>query len=208
MKESKIAYKINIKNPVYAEVLTDGKEGTTYGEVKSMGEAQQAQVTASVSSGQLYGNGALVDSSSVMTGISLALTTTKIPIEVQADIYNYKVDNGVVQVQAGAKAKYIAVGYEVEQTDGNSEYIWLLKGRPQPLNSDVKQSEGNITYSTDTITIDFVKRASDGMLKYFADGANPELTKAQAAAWFSEGPAKPVPANKEIADENNKSETD
>lgn len=208
MKKSTSAYRINIKRPVYAEVTSDTGEGTSYGEVKSLGEAQQAQITASVASGQLHGDGAIVDSSAIMTGLSLVLSTTKVPIEAQVDIYNYKVTDGVVQVKAGVKPKYIAVGYEVEQTDGSSEFVWLLKGRPQPLNSDVKQSEGNINYSTDSITIDFVRRKSDNMLKFFADGSNPELTKAQADAWFDEGPSKPVSANKEVMDENNQSETD
>lgn len=208
MKKSTTTYRINLTDPVYAEVLTDENEGTTYGEVKSLGEAQQAQVTPSVASGQLYGNGAIVDSSAMLTGLSMVLSTTKIPIEAQVDIYNYEVKDGVVQVKAGTKPKYIAVGYVVEQTNGSRELVWLLKGRPQPLNSDVKQSEGNINYSTDSITIDFVRRKSDGMLKFFADEANPELTKAQADAWFKEGPSKPVSANKEVIDENDQSEAD
>lgn len=208
MKKSTSSYRINIKNPVYAEVTSDTEEGTTYGGVKSLGEAQQAQITAAVASGQLHGNGAIVDSSAILTGMSLVLSTTKIPIEAQADIYNYDVNDGVVQVKAGVEPKYIAVGYEVEQTNGKRELVWLLKGRPQPLNSDVKQSEGNINYSTDSLTVDFVRRKSDNMLKFFADESNPELTKAQADAWFDEGPARPVAANKEVNNENDQSEAD
>ena len=37
---------------------------TTYGSVKSLGEAMQVQMTAVSSSGQLYGDGSIVDSSS------------------------------------------------------------------------------------------------------------------------------------------------
>ena len=135
MKTSTSAYRINIKNPVYAEVTSDTKEGTTYGEVKGLGEAQQAQITASVASGQLYGNGAIVDSSAILAGMSMVLSTTKVPIEAQADIYNYKVDNGVVQVKAGVTPKYIAVGYEVEQTDGSlaAEFRCQAVGRKRKL---------------------------------------------------------------------------
>ena len=150
---SKRSYKINIKNPVYCVVTADTSEGTTYGDVKSLGEAQQAQVTAVSSTGQLYGDGAIVDSSSKLTGLTLVLSTTKIPVEAIADIYGYTVTSGVVQKRAGQQANYIAVGYEVEQTTGDSEYIWLLKGRPQPLNDDVSQSEQNVNYSTDQILL-------------------------------------------------------
>lgn len=186
------AYKINIKNPVYCLVLTDESTGTTYGPVKSLGEAQQAQVTASSATGSLYGNGTKVDSSAKLTGLTLALDSTKVPVEAKADIFDYTVTNGVVQVKAGAQPKYIAVGYEVEQTSGKSEYIWLLKGRPQPMNENTAQSEDNINYSTDQLTVEFVERVSDGMLEFFADAANEDFTAAQAAKWFNEGPASIV----------------
>lgn len=189
---SKQAYKINIKKPVYCEVLTDTAEGTTYGEVKKLGDAQQIQVTAVSSTGQLYGDGAIVDSSAKITGLTVVLNTTKVSVEARADIYNYTVTNGVVQVKAGTQAKYIALGYEVEQTSGDSEYVWLLKGRPQALNENVQQSENNITYSTDQMTIDFVKRVSDDMLQYFADAANADFTAAQAEKWFTTGPSSIV----------------
>ena len=191
---SKQAYKINIKKPVYCEVLTDTAEGTTYGDVKSLGDAQQIQVTAVSSTGQLYGDGAIVDSSAKLTGLTVVLNTTKVAVEARADIYNYTVTNGVVQVKAGVQAKYIALGYEVEQTSGDSEYVWLLKGRPQALNENVQQSENNITYSTDQMTIDFVKRVSDDMLQYFADAANADFTAAQAEKWFTNGPSSIVTA--------------
>ena len=194
METSSQSYRINITNPVYCEMITDTKEGTVYGVVKSLGEAQQAQCTAVEASGEVYGNGDIVDSSSLLVGLTLALDITKIPIEVQADIYNFEVEDGVVLVKAGVQPKYIAVGYEVPQTDGKSEYIWLLKGRPKPLNKNVQQSNGNINYSTDTMNVSFVKRKSDNRLKFFADASNPSFTAEQAAKWFAQGPSKPVKA--------------
>lgn len=193
-KTSSRAYKINIKNPVYCIMLTDEKTGTTYGQVKTLGEAQQAQVTASSATGTLFGNGIKVDSSAKLTGLTLVLDSTKVPVEAKAEIFDYTVTNGVVQVKAGAQPKFIAVGYEVEQTSGKSEYVWLLKGRPQPMNANASQSENNINYSTDQLTVEFVERVSDGMLEFFADGANEEFTDAQAAKWFNAGPASIVTA--------------
>lgn len=189
MSASEQAYKINVKHPVYCILLTDTSAGTTYGEVKTFGEAQQIQLTPSVSSGQLYGNGAKVDSSSVLTGITVSYQATKIPVEVQADLYNYTVTNGVIQLEAGKTANYIAFGYEIEQSDGKSEYVWLLKGRPKPMNETLTQSEESITYSTDTIEIEFVKRNSDDNLKWFADASNPDFSEAQAEKWFTTGPS-------------------
>lgn len=189
---SKRSYKINVKKPVYCKLTSDTLSGVSYGAVTSLGEAMQIQVTAVSSSGQLYGDGSIVDSSSKLVGLTVVFDATKLPIEVVADIYNQTYTNGVLQEKAGEQANYIALGYEVEQTTGDSEYVWLLKGRPQPLNENTQQSEGNITYSTDQMTIDFVRRIYDNMLRYKADAANADFTAAQAAAWFSAGPTSPV----------------
>ena len=189
---SKRSYKINVKNPVYCKLTSDSLSGVSYGSVVSLGEAMQMQVTAVSSSGQLYGNGSIVDSSSKIVGLTVVFDATKLPIEVVADIYNQTYTNGVLQEKAGEQANYIALGYEVEQTTGDSEYVWLLKGRPQPLNENTQQSEANITYSTDQMTIDFVRRIYDDMLRYKADAANADFTAAQAAAWFTSGPTSPV----------------
>ena len=189
---SKRSYKINVKKPVYCKLTSDTLSGVSYGAVTSLGEAMQFQVTAVSSSGQLYGNGAIVDSSSKLVGLTVVFDATKLPIEVVADIYNQTYTNGVLQEKAGEQANYIALGYEVEQTTGDSEYVWLLKGRPQPLNENTQQSEANITYSTDQMTIDFVRRIYDDMLRYKADAANADFTAAQAAAWFTSGPTSPV----------------
>lgn len=189
MQKSNQSYRINITNPKYCVVLSDTEEGTTYGPVKEFGEGQEIQVTPSVATGTLYGNGMVVDSTSKLTGMAVSLRLTKLPIEDVAEIYDATVTNGVIQEKAGATAKYIAVGYEVEQTDGKSEYVWLLKGRPRPMNRTNTQSEGNVTYSTDTVEIDFVARKSDKNIRWYADASCSDFTEAQAKAWFTNGPS-------------------
>lgn len=192
MEKSKKAYKINITNPVYCELLADAPEGAQYGEVKEFGEAMTITVTPTVASGSLFGNGAKVDASSLLTGMTVSFGVTKVPIEVRQDIYNLEVQDGVVIEKAGVTAKKIAFGYEVEQSDGTSELVWLLKGSPRPMATDNRQSEDNITYSTDTVEIDFTRRDFDKALRYIADTANPEFTDYQAAKWFTQGPSEPV----------------
>lgn len=84
----------------------------------------------------------------------------------------------------------------MEQTNGKEELIWLLKGRAQPINSNVQQSTENLNFSTDSITINFIPRDSDKELRFFADSANADLTKEQIDAWFQTGPSKaPVPTS-------------
>ena len=129
------ANRINIVDPVYAIIQSDTKEGTTYGEVKSLGAAMQVQLTPSISSGVLYGNGVQQENISKLNGIAMVVDVNKIKIEDRAAILGNKYENGVIHEKAGDEAPYIAVGYKVEQTNKKVELIWLLKGRAQPTNS-------------------------------------------------------------------------
>ena len=188
------ANRINIVDPVYAVIQSDTKEGTTYGEVKKLGAAMQVQLTASISSGVLYGDGVQQENISKLNGIALVVDVNKINIEDRSAILGNKYENGVIHERAGDEAPYIAVGYKVEQTNKKVELSWLLKGRAQPTNSSVQQSTENFNFSTDSITVNFIPRDSDKELRFFADSANGDLTQSQIDAWFLTGPSKaPIP---------------
>lgn len=190
-KTSKKANRINVKNVVYAMLESDESSGTTYGEVKTISPAMQVQLTPTLASGVLYGNGVQQENIAKITGISLVLDVNKIPIEIRAEMMGNKYANGVLEEGAGDEAPYLAVGYEVEETNGCKELIWLLKGRAQPYNSNVQQSTDSINFSTDSLTVNFTPRDSDGKLKFFADTANGEFTAQQAEKWFQTGPSAP-----------------
>lgn len=189
---SKKANRINVKNLVYTLVLSDTEEGTTYGDVRKIGPAMQVQLTPSLSSGVLFGDGVQQENIAKLNGIAMVLDANKIKIEDRADMLGHKYENGVLIEAAGDEAPYIAVGYIVDETNQCKEYVWLLKGRAQPFNSSVQQSTDNLNFSTDSITINFIPRDSDGQLRYFADSANESLTADQISKWFVSGPSKPV----------------
>lgn len=185
-------YKINIKHPVYAILTSDNESGVAYGTVKTFGEAQEVGVTPSVATGSLYGNGAQVDNTSRLSAIAISYKTTKVTQEAKKEIFNLEDQDGVLITKAGQVANYIAFGYEVELSDGKSQYVWLLKGRPVPMNETNTQSEDNITYSTDTVEINFIRREYDDALKYDAEVGALGFNEAQAALWFTTGPTAPV----------------
>ena len=188
------ANRINITNPVYAKLLTDTADGVTYDEVRSFGKAMQVQLTPSVSSGVLYGNGVQQENIARLNGIAVVLDVNKLAIEDRAIILGHEYKNGIIHEKAGDEAPYIAVGYKVEQTNGKCELIWLLKGRAQPINSSVQQSTDNLNFSTDSITINFIPREFDSEIRYFADSANTDLTEKQINDWFATAPSMaPVP---------------
>lgn len=188
--------RINITNPVYSKVLTDTAEGTTYGPVKSIGKVMQIQLTPSVATGILYGNGRKEEDIGLLKGISVALDINKLFAEIRAEIMGNTTVDGIVIEADGDQAPDIALGFEVEQSGGTKEQVWLLKGRAQPANQTVQQSTDNINFSTDSITINFIPRESDGQIRFYGDTANSDYSAEQATAFFATGPvtypAKPV----------------
>ena len=170
------ANRINVENLVYALMLTDTKEGCSYGPVKELAKAMQIQTTPSVATGTLYGEGVLQEDISRLVGIAVVIDANKVPIENRAEILGNDLVNGQLWEKAGDEAPDIAVGYKVPQTKGKAEYVWLLKGTAKPMNDTAKQSEGNITFSNDQISINFKPREYDKQIRVFADSAFPEFT--------------------------------
>lgn len=185
----KKAYRINVENLVYAVLKTDDTTGLSYGPIKKFSEAMQVQLTPTVASGTLYGDGVKQSTITKLTGITGVFDVTKIPIDVKADISGSKYENGVLIEKASDTAPYIALGYKIPQDEaGVAEYIWLLKGRAQPYANTVQQATDSINYSTDSITIDFVTRENDGAIKHSADSADSTFTDVMAKAWFTKVP--------------------
>ena len=180
--------RINVTNPVYSLLLTDTSAGTTYGTVESLGKAMQIQVTPQIATGEQYGNGAKEEDIGMLKGVSIVVDLNKLFIETRAKIMGNTYVDGVLIEKDGDQPPYIAVGYEIEQTGGTKEQIWLLKGRARPANQTVQQSTNNINFSNDSITINFIPRESDKQIRFFGDTANADYTAAQATAFFATGP--------------------
>lgn len=178
--------RINVKNLVFAVMVNDDSTDTEYGEIASFAKAMQLQLSPEVSTGDLYGDGVKQESIAKLTGISVVADVNKVPIDVRAKINGNTYENGVLIEKEGDEAPYIALGYEVEQTNKTSEYIWLLKGKAQPYASTVQQTTESINFSTDSITINFMPRESDGEIRKFGDSAADDFTKEMAEAWFKE----------------------
>lgn len=188
MTEVKKTARINVKNMVYAILTKDDTQSVEYGEVKPFAKAMQIQVTPSVSSGTLYGDGMKQEVIGKLTGLTVVADINKLNIDVRTEILGITYENGVATDKAGDEAKEIALGYMVEQTGNTAEYIWLLKGRPQPYASTVQQQTDNINFSTDSVTIEFVPREHDEEIRKFADSADPAFTKEMQDTWFKTVP--------------------
>jgi phi13 family phage major tail protein len=188
MPQSAQANRINVSKIVYAPVLKDTSTEYTHGTVKDLGAVMQVQLTPSLAAGVLFGRGVKTEDLAKLTGVELQVDLNKVPIEVRAELMGNTYENGVLSEGKSDQAINIAVGFEVEETDDHRELMWLYKGKVKPFANTVKQSEDNITFSTDTITIGFVPRALDGKIRSFGDTANADFTEEAANTFLDSVP--------------------
>lgn len=188
MGQSSKANRINVKNLKYAIITEDTETSFTTGAIKSFAKAMQVQITPTVATGTLYGDGAKQEDLAKLTGVTLQVDVNKVPIEVKAEIQGNKYEDGVLTENKDDQAKNIVFGFEVEQTENKRELMWLLKGKVQPFANTVQQSTDNLNFSTDTLTINFIPRELDGDIRAFGDTANADFTEVMADAFLTKVP--------------------
>lgn len=170
--KSKRAYRMNVRGMVYAIVVSDSEAGTVYGDVKPFASARQIQISPTIATGEIYGDGAKEVSISKTTGYDVQVDINKVAVEVNAEIYGHTINSdGILVIGERDQPKELALGFEVEQDGNEREVVWLLKGSPQPFGNTVQQTQNDISFSTDSIKISFVKRQSDGNFYVMGDTA-------------------------------------
>lgn len=117
------------------------------------------------------------------TELTVTLEVKELPLSLQAKLLGNIVGTltEVVEV-AGATPPHYAMGFKSAKRDGNDRYVWLLKGRAQPLDEKHHTKEGStINRQNDTISMTFIKRTKDGAYKYILDSEDIPIAKNPAS---------------------------
>lgn len=144
--------KINVKNVHFAQI-TETSEAITYGTPELVAGAMEIVRTPTVATGQLYGDGKISHSTSKKTAYQIQLQHNRIPAKWRRIMEGTTLTTGVESGTSEDVPAPVAIGWEVEKTNGESELIWFLYCKATPIEERVQQSQENITYSTDTLTL-------------------------------------------------------
>lgn len=161
--------RINVRNAAYALVSKNTKTEYAIGSKVLLPELRSIELSASLSTGSLYGDGSKVEDTAKLTGVTCNIAINKLSIEARAALQGSEIVGGVMTVKDTDVAPEVALYFETEETDGNKEQIWLLVGKAQPISLNGTQKEDNITYSTDSLVIGCVPRKKDGVFFKMGD---------------------------------------
>jgi phi13 family phage major tail protein len=165
-----MGYKMNVRNCKYAPVSVDTNSTYTLGTVVDLPAIRTVDVAFTLASGELYGDGALVSKMAKLTGATLKLGIDKLPLAARAAMLGHTINaKGVMSVKVTDVPIKIAMYMEIELDDGGYEALWLLVGKAEPVNIKGNQSETSINYTTDELTVDFVRREKDKQVIAYAD---------------------------------------
>lgn len=182
-----MGYRINVKNAKYAPVSVDSATTYTIGTPVDLPGLMTIDLTMLTATGELYGDGAIVSKIAKATGATLKFGINKISTAVRAALLGSTVNtNGSVDTKMGDVPGQVAFYFETEQDDGKKEQLWLVSGKAEPFGMSAQQTESNVNYSTDEITINFVRREKDKLLYRLVDTNDTTVTSTYSSAFASD----------------------
>lgn len=179
-----MAYKINVKNVHLAEI-TEIDGTLTFGTPELITGAMELSRNPQISTGQLYGDGKVAHKSNKKGAYEIVLNHNKIPVRWRRWMEGTTVSNGVESGASSDVPKPFAIGWEVEKTAGDKELIWFLYCIANPIQDTVRQSEDNINYSTDSVTITALEHDSLERFYTFIDTEDEEVTPEMVENFFN-----------------------
>lgn len=183
-----MGYKMNVRNCKFAPVSTNTKSDYSIGTAVNLPALRTVDITFMLASGELYGDGALVAKRTKLTGATLRIGIDKIPMSARSTMLGHGIESGkgIMDVKTTDTPIEIAMYMEIEHDDGGYEATWLLVGKAQPINISGAQSESNINFTTDELTVDFIRRELDNTVLKLADTDMEDFSSATQTAFAAD----------------------
>lgn len=176
--------KINVKNVHLSEVTKSPEGEITFKAPEHVVGAMQIGRNPQIASGQLYGDGKVTHETSKKVRYELNVELNKLPTKWRRYMEGATATTGVESGTSADVPKPFAIGWEVEKTGGTKELIWFLYCLAQPVQESTRQSEDNINYSTDTLTISALEDNSLGRFYTLIDSEDTAITPTMVADFF------------------------
>lgn len=178
--------KINVQNVHLAEINESPTGELTYGTPEHVIGAMEISRQPQLATGQLYGDGKIRKDVSRKIRYQLTVNLNKLPTKWRRYMEGVQVNNGVESGTSKDKPKPFAMGWEVEKDGGSKEMIWFLYCIAQPIQESARQSEENINYTTDSITISALEDDRIGRYYTFIDTEDEDVTEDMAENFFKQ----------------------
>lgn len=184
---------VGLSSLYYAKLTQDASDGVTYDTPAQIAGAITAKVSPKVTSDVLYADDGAAETASALGEIEVELQVKDLPLSVHATLLGHTMgQDGVMYQKNSDTPPYVAIGFKSLKSNGKYRYVWLLKGRFQPVEENYQTKEDKTTFQTPTIKGTFVMREKDGYWKITGDEDATGWAASTGTDWFSEVPTIPT----------------
>lgn len=162
--------RINVKNLYMAKATKQEDGQVVFDKPEHIIGMEKISRKTQMASGKLHGDGKIRKSNIKKSGYELSLSLNNLPSEWRNYLEGTTfTDGGVEYATSKDIPNYFAIGWEVEKTGGFSEFVWFPFCQAQPIEQETQQTEDNVNYSTDSITITALENDYIGRYYNFVD---------------------------------------
>lgn len=166
---SKPGVLVGCRDVVFAKLLTDTNDGTTYAtEIKGAPGVVEIALTAQNTEANLGADDiALYEVVEAFDGYEVSMTMAALGEDLTAFLLGATVGaDGVVVESSLDDAPYVACGFKATRSDGSDDYIWMYKGRFSHSDANFHTREqGTVNWQTPALKGMFTPRQSDRLIK-------------------------------------------
>lgn len=179
--------RINVKNLYMAKATKQEDGKVVFDKPEHIIGMEKISRKTQMASGKLHGDGKIRKNSIKKSGYELSLSLNNLPSEWRNYLEGTTLtDGGVEYATSKDIPNYFAIGWEVEKTGGFSEFVWFPFCQAQPVEQETQQTEDNINYSTDSITITALENDFIGRYYTFIDTEVEKNKDVTAKDFFSQ----------------------
>lgn len=179
--------RINVKNLYMAKATKQEDGQVVFDKPEHIIGMEKISRKTHMASGKKYGDGKIRKSNIKKSGYELSLSLNNLPSEWRNYLEGTTfTDGGVEYATSKDIPNYFAIGWEVEKTGGFSEFVWFPFCQAQPIEQETQQTEDNINYSTDSITITALENDFIGRYYTFIDTEIEKNKDVTAKDFFSQ----------------------
>jgi phi13 family phage major tail protein len=179
--------RINVRNLHMAKATKQEDGQVVFGKPEHIIGMEKISRKTNMASGKLHGDGKIRKNNIKKSGYELTLSLNNLPSEWRNYLEGTTLSDGGVEYATSKDIpNYFAIGWEVEKTEGFSEFIWFPFCQAEPIEQETQQTEDNVNYSTDEITIMALENDSIGRYYTFVDTEIEKNKDVTAKDFFSQ----------------------
>jgi len=186
---------IGLKDLYYALLTNDVVGAVTYTTPVRVIGAITADINPNASIDTLFADDGPMETAATLGQITLDLTASDIPIDVQAIWLGHDQAGGVILRKSSDVPPWLAIGFRSLKSNGHYKYTWLTKGKFSVPEQKNATKGDKVAFQPPTIKGNFVKRDADDVWEKSADEDSLNYTTSIGTNWFTtvEGTADLTP---------------